>query len=1168
MRQPDRVSDADAIRRVLGGHRDDFAILVHHYLPAMEALAYSATGSRQDAEDVVQESFLRAFRYLDHLREPERFGPWLGKIVKNTAWSFLRRRGKSAAPVSHPEAQQAPPTPTVEQREIHAYLRREIGRLDETYRDVLLLHYFAGVSTSEIAKVLNISRSAVLKRLERGRQALGGRLVDALGQGLQTEARRFDEKADRAMGLVAAVNAPWMAALQTTGQSAAGFGFAQKIVSSVAPFKAVALGVALFATTCVIFLAREWPASASGAAQEAPLLPAVEAAAPAQGVVGPASSPAAVAGAAEVSSAQADIASEKELPVATTALEAAETAPKAILVHSPDAPIRIWEDPQPPRGPKGTLVGQVLTLDNRPGANVEVEAYANRGPMLTVSSGTARTDRDGCFEMALPPGAYHVMARGDGLAAVNKLCMAPCMVRAGQTFRTQLRLEPALGVRGAVVDAESGRPLAGVVVVTAGGCRARTDALGAFAFEAVHRADHEIRLVDEEWVAPGVRYTQGAGPCRVELRARRAGVIRGHVYGPGGAPMRGVPVQLALSGSLWHFPFYTTFTDSTGAYFIKGADTARERLPVRAMLNGFRQANGVAMVGFEPGARTLDVDIHLVPDGGARYDQEIGYMAAGGLAEASTSDLPGPAQTAGNAWVGGRVTDPEGYPLPAVFVLSGGNQATTDADGRFQLSGLTGRVADVQVVTAGDMGPGATVARLETFRKDHRLVVEEPECQIRGQVVDKATGRPVQRFFVGIGQAKDARPVNGNDFPDFIVFEEERLVTSDDGTFTLNDLQSGYGGRARLTVRAPGYKNATVPEVWLRSTGNLREPVTRVALASKSADDTGFNGVITAKGTGQPVADALVAVNERDGVGYRGPFSTFDQTVMRFPGSQQTRSDSAGAFAFPDWSDDKGWVAVTRPGFGRKWFRETEFRSPYRVELEPEATVTAVYLDAMGRPVVGALAAIYYYEGDQAIWNDSFETDETGRGVWRGLSPGRYHVVTSHVPWEAEAWVEVAAGENHLLAWRGGMRLGPNGVPIQEPEAPGDAALREGLVGTWERPWTDPVGAQVYEVLYFGKDGALWTGYFVASVPALNRPGFVQANSGTFKVRNGEVHFDDEREPFHWPAPVEVQPNQIRACSFTYTRNPQGLESAIQRAQTASGVSLQRDLLPLSELGL
>jgi len=113
-----------------------------------------------------------------------------------------------------------------------------------------------------------------------------------------------------------------------------------------------------------------------------------------------------------------------------------------------------------------------------------------------------------------------------------------------------------------------------------------------------------------------------------------------------------------------------------------------------------------------------------------------------------------------------------------------------------------------------------------------------------------------------------------------------------------------------------------------------------------------------------------------------------------------------------------------------------------------------------------------------------------------------------------------------------------------------------------------PAGAQVCEVLYLGKDGALWTGYFVSPVPALNRQGFVQAHSGRFSVRNGEVHFDDEREPFYWTAPVEVQPNQIRAGNSTYTRNAQGLESAIQRAQIASGVSLERDLRPLSEMGL
>lgn len=1156
MRPRDAVSDAEAVRRVLGGRRDDFAVLVRRYLPAMEALAYSATGCRQDAEDVVQESFLRAFRFLDHLREPEHFASWLSRIVKNTAYTLLRRRKDRAAPVSDPLAQPLPPAPAVEQREVHAYLRREIGRLDERYRDVLLLHYFAGISTGEIAKVLSISRSAVLKRLERGRHALGERLVDALGQGLEGEDCRFDEKAGRTMGLVAAVNAPWMAAVRTAEPAAAGSGLARRLVSAAAQHKAAALAVALLATASAILLTQSWPVSASGDVQEAPLLPAADAA-PAEIVAPPAPDPVPGTDASEVRSVQpAD-----EEPAATTAPEAAVPTTQAILVHPPDAPIRIWDDTQPPRGPSGTLAGRVLTLDNELAANVEVEAHANRGPTRVAVAGSARTDRDGSFEMALPPGAYHLVARAEGLAAVHSFCTAPCRVRARQTFYTELRLEPSLRVEGTVTDAESGKPLVGVVVVTARGCRTRTDERGAFAFEAVHRSDNELRVVDEEWVSPSVVYAQGAGPCRVELRARRAGAIRGRVYGPGGAPMRGVPVQLALSGSIWHLPFYTTLTDPAGAYLIRGVDTMREDVPVRAMLNGYRQANGMAHVSFEPGAPALDLDIHLVPDAGARYDQEIGFMASGGLIEADVGGAEAPVQAAGNAWVAGRVTDPEGWPLPAVLVVSGGRHATTDRAGRFRLSGLAERFADVTVITAGDLGPGATVARLEAYRDDYRLVVEEPECRITGQVVDGATGQPVRRFHVGVGRAKGARPVNGSDFPDFIMYEEERLVTSDDGTFTLTGLRSGYGGRARLTVRAPGYSNATVPEVWLRSTGNLDAPPTRVALTPRSPADTGFRGVVAAKGTGLPVAGALVAVNEMDGGGYSMPFATFRQTVMRFPGSQRERSDGAGAFAFPDWSDARGWVAVTRPGFGRKWFREIEFRSPFRVELEPEATVTASFVDAWGQPMVGALTTVYYYEGDQAIWNDSFETDETGCAVWRELSPGRYHVITSGLPGDAEAWFELAAGQNHQLLWRDGAFLNPDGAPAQEAESPADAALSHSLAGVWERSSMDPNGARVCEVLCFGENGEWRTLFFVSPVPALDRPGFAEDFSGSFSVLGGEVHFHDQRGHSWWTAPVEVEAIQMRASGFAYTRSPQGLDDAIQRAQAVCGVSLERDLL-------
>ena len=145
------TSDAYAIRNVLAGRQEDYSILVNRYLSAMETIAYSATGSYPDAEDIAQESLLQAYRYLDRLKEPNSFRAWLTTIVKNMSRKFLTQRAKQGALKAFlPE--KTVQEISLEQREVHAFLRQELGKMDEIYRDVLLLHYFNGMTAKEIGE--------------------------------------------------------------------------------------------------------------------------------------------------------------------------------------------------------------------------------------------------------------------------------------------------------------------------------------------------------------------------------------------------------------------------------------------------------------------------------------------------------------------------------------------------------------------------------------------------------------------------------------------------------------------------------------------------------------------------------------------------------------------------------------------------------------------------------------------------------------------------------------------------------------------------------------------------------------------------------------------------------------------------------------------------------
>lgn len=172
-------TDADLVRRVLAGRREDFGTLVERHLPSAFAVAYARTGNRADAEDAAQEAFLRALKTLDRLREPDKFAPWLLSITRNvTADLHLARTRERNAVVNLHRADEDSWLPNMEQREMWSKLHEQIQQLEEEPREVLLLHYFAGKRTREIAGLLNLSDDAVRKRLQRAREALGARLLD------------------------------------------------------------------------------------------------------------------------------------------------------------------------------------------------------------------------------------------------------------------------------------------------------------------------------------------------------------------------------------------------------------------------------------------------------------------------------------------------------------------------------------------------------------------------------------------------------------------------------------------------------------------------------------------------------------------------------------------------------------------------------------------------------------------------------------------------------------------------------------------------------------------------------------------------------------------------------------------------------------------------------
>lgn len=157
-------TDADLVASTRGGTPAAFGRLVRRYQAIAVARAYSHVGDRSEAEDIAQEAFMRAYRYLHQLREPASFGPWLLQAVSNVARRASERRSRRPGPL--PEAHPAPAPPP------RADVLDAIAALPEAEQQVIQLHYCQGYKCSEIARLLGLQLGSITSRLTRARQKL------------------------------------------------------------------------------------------------------------------------------------------------------------------------------------------------------------------------------------------------------------------------------------------------------------------------------------------------------------------------------------------------------------------------------------------------------------------------------------------------------------------------------------------------------------------------------------------------------------------------------------------------------------------------------------------------------------------------------------------------------------------------------------------------------------------------------------------------------------------------------------------------------------------------------------------------------------------------------------------------------------------------------------
>lgn len=168
------------------GDRRAFGMLVYHYQRQAYAVAYSFVGNREDALELAQESFARAYKAMDRFDASLPFYPWLYRIIKNTCLNHLKKR-KRRGEVSLDGMQETGFDVVSGGESVDKYLHRDdlrlrlagaLEKLPEDHREILVLRHFQELSYKEIADCLGIPQGTVMSRLHAARKNLRGCLEE------------------------------------------------------------------------------------------------------------------------------------------------------------------------------------------------------------------------------------------------------------------------------------------------------------------------------------------------------------------------------------------------------------------------------------------------------------------------------------------------------------------------------------------------------------------------------------------------------------------------------------------------------------------------------------------------------------------------------------------------------------------------------------------------------------------------------------------------------------------------------------------------------------------------------------------------------------------------------------------------------------------------------
>jgi RNA polymerase sigma-70 factor (ECF subfamily) len=172
------------IKQVIKGDQDAFADIVEIYSNSIFQLGYRMLGNRHEAEDIAQEAFIRAYVNIKSFNQDLKFSTWLFRIATNLCIDRIRKKkpdyyldaevsGTDGLTMYSQLSSNSPlPENELESLELHETVQKEILKLPEKYRSVIVLKYMEELSLNEISEILDMPLGTVKTRIHRGREAL------------------------------------------------------------------------------------------------------------------------------------------------------------------------------------------------------------------------------------------------------------------------------------------------------------------------------------------------------------------------------------------------------------------------------------------------------------------------------------------------------------------------------------------------------------------------------------------------------------------------------------------------------------------------------------------------------------------------------------------------------------------------------------------------------------------------------------------------------------------------------------------------------------------------------------------------------------------------------------------------------------------------------------